>query len=298
MNEEERLATVHKERGSASEQEQAMLEIIDTGGVVTRKMDENLDRLEQLESSWTAKDEERAKIARDWAEQEQREAREAAALAKTNAERARVADESRQAEEAVALEAEKQAVVDMHEDEMAVEDRAVAEANAELTRQREVVQARREAAEAKQKKRDNMGHAILLQKKARVPELRAQRLAIKEGIRAQKLAQLGELQSRAHWAAGKIQAGFRGRQMRVKGARNRVAVIGATGQIGGAVCRHCLERGFEVVGMSRRPDSDRAEALRRAGARIEFGDLDDAHRCRLASTRSCCHSSLHSMAVP
>ena len=39
---------------------------------------------------------------------------------------------------------------------------------------------RREAAEAKQNKRVNMGHEILLQKKARVPELRAQRLAIKE----------------------------------------------------------------------------------------------------------------------
>eukprot|EP01052_Picozoa_sp_SAG31_P040800 SAG31_NODE_6007_length_2217_cov_1.799339_1_plen_645_part_01 len=78
-------------------------------------------------------------------------------------------------------------------------------------------------------------------------------------------------------AAQKVQAAFRGRQARVKGARRRVAVFGATGQIGTAVCRHALQQGFDVVGMSRRPDSDRAVALHQAGARIQFGDLDDAH---------------------
>lgn len=32
-----------------------------------------------------------------------------------------------------------------------------------------------------------------------------------------------------------------------------------------------------MVGMSRRPDSDRSVALHRAGARIQFGDLDEPH---------------------
>jgi uncharacterized protein YbjT (DUF2867 family) len=54
-----------------------------------------------------------------------------------------------------------------------------------------------------------------------------------------------------------------------------VLVTGATGQQGGAVARHLLDRGFGVRALTRRPDSEAAESLRRLGAEVVQGDLDD-----------------------
>jgi hypothetical protein len=78
-------------------------------------------------------------------------------------------------------------------------------------------------------------------------------------------------------AARKIQDGFKRRHRRVYGSKRRVVVLGATGQIGGAVCRHCLQKGFEVIGMTRTPASERAQVLSRAGVRMYEGDMDDEH---------------------
>jgi nucleoside-diphosphate-sugar epimerase len=54
-----------------------------------------------------------------------------------------------------------------------------------------------------------------------------------------------------------------------------VLVIGATGQQGGATARHLLERDRMVRALVRDPASPAARALRRAGADLVVGDLDD-----------------------
>jgi uncharacterized protein YbjT (DUF2867 family) len=54
-----------------------------------------------------------------------------------------------------------------------------------------------------------------------------------------------------------------------------VLVIGATGQQGGAVARHLLERDHTVRALVRDSASPAAGALRRAGADLVVGDLDD-----------------------
>jgi len=55
-----------------------------------------------------------------------------------------------------------------------------------------------------------------------------------------------------------------------------ILVVGATGAQGGSVARHLLGRGhFAVRALSRKPDSSAAQALRKAGAEIVRGDLDD-----------------------
>lgn len=66
-------------------------------------------------------------------------------------------------------------------------------------------------------------------------------------------------------------------------AKKAILVIGATGAQGGSVARYLLARGeFKVRGFTRRPDSDEAKALRRAGAEIAQGDLEDAASIRAA----------------
>jgi uncharacterized protein YbjT (DUF2867 family) len=54
-----------------------------------------------------------------------------------------------------------------------------------------------------------------------------------------------------------------------------VLVLGATGTQGGAVARGLLAAGIDVTGFVRNPGSERALALKKAGARIVQGDLLD-----------------------
>ncbi len=55
-----------------------------------------------------------------------------------------------------------------------------------------------------------------------------------------------------------------------------VLVTGATGQQGGATAYELLKNGFNVRAMTRNPGSDKAQALKKAGAEIVQGDLNDA----------------------
>jgi uncharacterized protein YbjT (DUF2867 family) len=61
-----------------------------------------------------------------------------------------------------------------------------------------------------------------------------------------------------------------------------VLVTGATGQQGGAIARELLAKGYQVRAMTRNPDSDKAKALKAAGAQIVKGDLDDAASVKAA----------------
>lgn len=67
-------------------------------------------------------------------------------------------------------------------------------------------------------------------------------------------------------------------------ANGPVLVIGATGQQGGAAARELLDRGREVRALVRDPESPAAGALRRAGASLATGDLDDPDSLRAAMT--------------
>lgn len=57
--------------------------------------------------------------------------------------------------------------------------------------------------------------------------------------------------------------------------RDLVLVIGATGKQGGAVASELVGAGYRVRAMTRKPESDAAQALHRVGAEIVYGDLDD-----------------------
>jgi uncharacterized protein YbjT (DUF2867 family) len=66
-------------------------------------------------------------------------------------------------------------------------------------------------------------------------------------------------------------------------ARKTILVVGATGAQGGGVARHLLNRGqFAVRCLTRHPESDKAKALRRAGAQIVEGDLEETDSIRAA----------------
>lgn len=66
-----------------------------------------------------------------------------------------------------------------------------------------------------------------------------------------------------------------------------IVVVGATGAQGGGVARRLLEEGrFAVRALTRHPDSDRAAALRAAGAEVVAGDLSDPESLR-AALRGC-----------
>jgi len=58
-------------------------------------------------------------------------------------------------------------------------------------------------------------------------------------------------------------------------SRNPIAVIGATGQQGGATARALLGAGASVRALTRRPDSDAARALAALGADVVPIDLDE-----------------------
>jgi uncharacterized protein YbjT (DUF2867 family) len=62
-----------------------------------------------------------------------------------------------------------------------------------------------------------------------------------------------------------------------------ILVTGATGAQGGSVARHLLAAGrFSVRGLTRKPNSEAALALKRAGAEIVQGDMDDIESLRKA----------------
>src|SRR5512138_3677678 len=67
------------------------------------------------------------------------------------------------------------------------------------------------------------------------------------------------------------------------GDRPIILVTGATGAQGGSVADHLLRRGtFAVRALTRKPDSEKALALREAGAEIVQGDLEDIIALRTA----------------
>lgn len=55
----------------------------------------------------------------------------------------------------------------------------------------------------------------------------------------------------------------------------KILVIGATGQQGGAVARHLLERGWNVRAVTRNPDGNAAQKLRKQGAEVVSCDMED-----------------------
>jgi uncharacterized protein YbjT (DUF2867 family) len=61
-----------------------------------------------------------------------------------------------------------------------------------------------------------------------------------------------------------------------------VAVIGATGQQGGATARALLDAGVRVRGLVRDPQSESATALQQAGAELVRADMEDAEALRAA----------------
>ena len=62
-----------------------------------------------------------------------------------------------------------------------------------------------------------------------------------------------------------------------------ILVTGATGAQGGSVARHLLQNGqFAVRCLTRNPDSDKATALKQAGAEVVQGDLEDVSSLRAA----------------
>lgn len=65
--------------------------------------------------------------------------------------------------------------------------------------------------------------------------------------------------------------------------KKTILVTGATGAQGGSVARYLLKSGaFNVRALTRNPDSDRAKALRSAGADVVKGDLADPGSLRSA----------------
>lgn len=65
--------------------------------------------------------------------------------------------------------------------------------------------------------------------------------------------------------------------------KRTILVVGATGAQGGSVACHLLARGrFAVRGLTRHPDSAKAAELRKTGAEVVQGDLDDPDSLRAA----------------
>ena len=57
--------------------------------------------------------------------------------------------------------------------------------------------------------------------------------------------------------------------------KDLVLVTGVTGHQGGAVARELVANGVKVRGMTRKPDGEAAQALKKLGIEIVAGDLDD-----------------------
>ena len=56
-----------------------------------------------------------------------------------------------------------------------------------------------------------------------------------------------------------------------------ILITGATGHQGGAVANELLGRGHKIVAMTRHPESEKAKALEKRGAKVIKGDLDAAY---------------------
>ena len=56
----------------------------------------------------------------------------------------------------------------------------------------------------------------------------------------------------------------------------RILITGATGQQGGAIAHELLAKGATIRAMTRHPEGPKAAELKRAGAEVVQGDLDDA----------------------
>jgi uncharacterized protein YbjT (DUF2867 family) len=63
-----------------------------------------------------------------------------------------------------------------------------------------------------------------------------------------------------------------------------ILIIGVTGHQGGAVAQALQGSGFRLRGLTRKPESERAAALARAGVDVIKGDLDDEATLRRALT--------------
>ncbi len=63
-----------------------------------------------------------------------------------------------------------------------------------------------------------------------------------------------------------------------------ILITGATGKQGGALAAELAGKGFHLRGLTRKPDSPAAQALRASGVSIVPGDLDDADSLRAALT--------------
>jgi len=61
----------------------------------------------------------------------------------------------------------------------------------------------------------------------------------------------------------------------MSGTERLVVITGATGKQGGAVAREIAGKGFRLRAMTRKPQSDAAQALARLGAEVVEGNLDD-----------------------
>jgi len=59
-------------------------------------------------------------------------------------------------------------------------------------------------------------------------------------------------------------------------APKKILITGITGNQGGSVAAELAGSGFQLEGMTRKPDSPAAQALRKQGVTIVQGDLDDA----------------------
>jgi len=65
-------------------------------------------------------------------------------------------------------------------------------------------------------------------------------------------------------------------------SKRTILITGVTGHQGGAVARALEGSGFKLRGLTRKPDSERATALARAGVDVVKGDLDDEATLRRA----------------
>ena len=62
----------------------------------------------------------------------------------------------------------------------------------------------------------------------------------------------------------------------------KILITGVTGNQGGAVAQALQGAGFDLRGLTRKPDSERAAAIARHGVEIVKGDLDDEATLRRA----------------